>query len=274
MLYLNRIFEQQLKFKPMENSNSTKQFSKIDASGTDPNRYSNSYLEAEMPYYDRSSGESNTFGGLHINVSNWERIVMIAAGSYLLYRALSQKEKNIPEGIAGGTMLARGISGHCPAYAALNINGEASNQNVNIRESVTINKPVSEVYAFWRQLENLPSFMEHLEKVEELNNITSLWKAKGPAGIGSVSWKAQILMDEKNEMISWQSLPESTINNAGKVVFKEVGANKTEIDVTITYRAPLGKAGEAAAKLVNPLFENIVKNDIKNLKTHLEGTQK
>lgn len=257
----------------MDNSNSTtKPFSKIDASGTDPNRYSNSYLEAEMPYYEKSAGASNTFAGLEVNVSKWERIVMIAAGSYLLYRAFSQKEKNIPEGIAGGTMLARGISGHCPAYAAMALNDKTDNQNVNIRESVTINKPVSEVYSYWRNLENLPTFMKHLEKVEELDNITSLWKAKGPAGIGSISWKAQILMDEENEMISWHSLPESTINNAGKVVFKEVGTNKTQVDVTISYRAPLGKTGETAAKLVNPLFENIVKSDIQNLKSHLEGT--
>lgn len=245
--------------------------SKIDASGTDPNRYSTSYLNAKMPYYDKSAGSKSSITGLAVNVSKLERIVMIAAGSYLLYRALSQKEKNIPEGIAGGTMLARGISGHCPAYAALNINGKKDTQNVNIRESVTIDKPVSDVYAYWRQLENLPTFMNHLESVQELDNITSVWKAKGPAGIGSISWKAQILMDEKDQMISWQSLPESTINNAGKVVFKQIGENKTEIDVTISYRAPLGKPGETAAKLVNPIFENIVKSDIKNFKTHLES---
>ncbi len=256
----------------MDNSETTtKPFSKIDSSGTDPNRYANSYLEVETPYYKRSSGRTNSFTGLEVNVGKLERIVMIAAGAYLLYKALSKKEKNVKEGIAGGTMLARGISGYCPAYAAFSGDGKSTSQNVNIRESITINKPVNEVYSFWRKLENLPTFMEHLEKVEELDNITSAWKAKGPAGIGSLSWKAQILMDQKDQMISWQSLPDSTINNAGKVVFKEVGADKTELDVTISYQAPLGSPGEAAAKLLNPIFENIVKNDIQNLKNHLEG---
>ena len=255
----------------MDNSTITKQFSKIDSSGTDPNRYSNSYMEAETPYFNRSSGRTNSFTGLEVNVSKWERVAMIVAGSYLLYRALTKKDKSIPEGIAGGTMLARGISGYCPAYAAFGADQKSSNQTVNIRESITINKPVHEVYSFWRKLENLPTFMEHLEKVEELDNITSEWKANGPAGIGSLSWKAQILMDEKDQMISWQSLPDSTVNNAGKVVFKDLGGNKTSIDVTISYQAPLGKLGESAAKLLNPVFESIVKNDIQNLKNHLEG---
>ena len=255
----------------MDNSTSMKQFSKIDSSGTDPNRYSNSYMEAETPYFNRSSGRRNSFTGLEVNVSKLERIAMIVAGSYLLYRALSKKQKSISEGIAGGTMLARGISGYCPAYAAFSGDGKSNSQHVTIRESITINKPVGEVYSFWRKLENLPTFMEHLEKVEELDNITSEWKAKGPAGIGSLSWKAQILMDEKNHMISWQSLPESTINNSGRVIFKDLGSNKTCIDVNISYQAPLGKPGESAAKLLNPIFENIVKNDIQNLKNHLEG---
>lgn len=258
----------------MDNSTTAGQFSKIDSSGTDPNRYSTSYLAEETPYYNRSSGRTNSFTGLEVNVGKLERIIMIAAGAYLLYRAFSKKEKNIKEGIAGGTMMARGISGYCPVYATLSGDGKSNSQNVNIRESIVINKPVHEVYSYWRNLENLPTFMKHLEKVEELDNITSEWKAKGPGGIGSLSWKAQILMDEKDQMISWQSLPDSTINNAGKVVFKELGSNKTELDVTISYQAPLGKPGESAAKLLNPIFENIVQSDIQSLKNHLEDNNK
>ncbi len=249
-------------------------FSKIDASGTDPNRYTDSYLKEEMPYYSKSGGRKKSFvPGLEINISKWERIAMIAAGSYLLYRALSATRKNLPESIAGGTMLARGISGYCPMYAALKGNGKSKSSNVNIRTSMTVNRPVFEVYDYWRNLENLPTFMNHLDKVHEIDNITSEWRAKGPAGIGSVSWRAQILMEEENRMLSWQSLPDSTIHNAGKIVFKENGPNSTEIDVTISYHAPLGKAGEAAAKLLNPLFEGIVEDDIHSFKEFMEKEQ-
>lgn len=97
----------------------TKQnFSKYDVSGTDPNRYAAvSNIEEADTYLHE--GKKSIIPGLRVNVSTTERIIMIAAGSYLLYRALKKKDnKKVAEGITGGTMLFRGISGYCPAYDA------------------------------------------------------------------------------------------------------------------------------------------------------------
>ena len=247
--------------------------SKIDSSGTDPNRYGGYYSQQEaerLHAINKNDNRNSLIPGLETNVSTLERIFMVAAGSYLMYRAITGKKKNVAQGIAAGGMLARGISGYCPVYDVTNDHGgKLKSSNVNIRTAITINKPVAEVYAFWRKLENLPKFMKHLESVNQINNITSEWKAKGPAGIGSMSWKAQILMDEKDKMLSWHSLPESTVDNAGKVYFKDLGQS-TELDITISYHAPLGVAGETAAKWLNPLFERMVKTDIESLKTYLE----
>jgi uncharacterized membrane protein len=208
--------------------------------------------------------------GLEANISALERVLMVAAGGYLLYTGLTNKNKSVAQSIAGTTMLARGITGYCPVYDAMGKGGRMKSTNVNIRTSVSINKPVNHVYDFWRKLENLPKFMEHLETVEEKDKVTSHWTAKGPAGVGRIQWDAHILMDEPGKMLSWHSLPDSTIDNAGKVLFKDNGAGGTELDVTISYHAPLGVAGEAAARLLNPLFEKMVRNDIQNLKTYLE----
>jgi uncharacterized membrane protein len=112
--------------------------------------------------------------------------------------------------------------------------------------------------------------MTHLQSVEPINFTTSKWTAKGPAGIGKLSWNAEILKDGKDRLISWNSLPHSTIQNAGKVVFKPKG-NATEIDVTLSYHAPLGIAGQSAAKLLNPYFEKLVQADIMNFKSYLES---
>jgi uncharacterized membrane protein len=253
---------------------SKKPFSKIDASGTDPNRYASISNDEEAEHFRKTkdrSKEKSIIPGLEINVGKVERILMVAAGSYLLYKALSGKNKSVPQSIAGGTMLFRGISGYCPIYDAVEKSGKLKGSNVNIRTSITINKPPMEVYTFWRNLENLPLFMKHLESVTETDHLNSEWKAKGPGGIGQVSWKAQILMDERGKMLSWHSLPGSTIDNAGKVLFKDSGDGQTEVDVTLSYHAPLGIAGEAAAKLINPLFEKMVRRDIESLKAYLES---
>lgn len=251
----------------------TKSHSKLDNSGTDPNRYSSYYSDETAEALGKPKKSKSSILGIEPNVSTLERIVMITAGSYMLYKAFSGKNKSTALGVTGGTMLARGISGYCPVYDYTEKHGLLKSSNVNIRTTVTIHRPVSEVYAFWRKFENLPKFMKHLESVKEIDAITSEWKAKGPGGIGSLSWNAEILMDEKDRLLSWHSLPDATVSNAGKVYFRDIANNSTELDVTISYHAPLGIAGEAAAKLLNPMFEKMVISDIENLKSFLETGQ-
>lgn len=204
------------------------------------------------------------------NVSTLERIAMITSGGYLLYKGLSQENKSVVKIGSGGAMLLRGISGYCPVYDAVDHLKNDKASNINIRISSIINKPVNEVYTFWRDFENLPKFMTHIQSVKALSYTTSKWTVNGPAGIGILSWKAEIIKDEKDRLISWNSLPDSSVKNAGKVVFRPSG-NSTEIIVTISYHAPLGIAGEGAAKLLNPFFEKLVKEDLMNLKTYLES---
>lgn len=204
------------------------------------------------------------------NVSTLERIIMVTSGAYLLYNGLKQKEKDLTKSSLGGGMLLRGISGYCPVYDAVDHLKNDKTQNVNIRLSSFINKPVSEVYTFWRNLENLPKFMNHLESVKTIDSTISEWTAKGPAGIGTLTWKAEIVKDEKEKLLSWHSIADASIENAGKVVFKSKGIG-TELDITISYHAPLGIAGEKAARLINPFFEKIVRDDVQNLKSYLES---
>ena len=98
-------------------------FSKYDISGTDPNRYASvSNIDEADTYLNK--GKKSIIPGLRINVSTPERILMVGIGAYLLYRAYKKKsKKGITEGISGGTMLFRGISGYCPAYDAITKSG-------------------------------------------------------------------------------------------------------------------------------------------------------
>lgn len=208
---------------------------------------------------------------LKTNVSTLERIAMITSGGYLLYKGLSAENKSVAKIGGGGAMLLRGLSGYCPVYDAVDHLKNEKASNVNIRISSIVNKPVSEVYSFWRDFENLPKFMTHIESVKPLSYTISKWTAKGPAGIGKLRWKAEIVKDEKDKLISWNSLPESSIQNAGKVIFKPTENSGTEIIVTISYHAPLGITGEGAAKLLNPYFEKLVEEDLMNFKTYMES---
>lgn len=214
-------------------------------------------------------------GTSSVNVGDAERIISTLGGAALTVMALRDLRSagGISMLLAGGFLLTRGISGYCAINQALGRNtARKAGSPVEVNTSVTLNRPASEVYAFWRRLENLPRFMRHLEKVEEIDETRSRWTAKGPAGVGSVTWEAEIVEDHQNEFISWRSLPGSTIDNAGHVRFRETPGG-SEVKVQMTYRLPAGDVGGVAAKLFGPMAEKMMRDDIHDLRKVLEERQ-
>jgi uncharacterized membrane protein len=209
---------------------------------------------------------------LSINVDVPERIASVLAGSLLLGNAIGKGKFGLLRMALGGFLLYRGATGHCPGYSALGKEHIPDPiKNINIRTTIAVNRPRQVVYDFWRKLENLPLFMEHLEKVEEKDDRTSHWEAKVPGGLGTISWDAVIVEEREGSFIGWNSLPGATVENAGKVEFREIGDGWTEIYAVITYRAPLGAVGQGVSALLNPVFEKLVRSDIKNFKQFVEG---
>lgn len=211
-----------------------------------------------------------------INVGWNERVVSAALGAFLLSSGLNNLTKNPLGGLVktalGGVLLYRGASGHCPFYSSIGkTKGVSHTSAINIRTSLIVNKPKDEVYAFWRKLENLPLFMKHLTSVTEIDAKHSHWEAMIPGNIGKIKWNAEIVKEEPGHLIGWQSIPNSTINNAGKVVFTEaLGGQGTEVEVVIIYHAPAGEIGSGIAKLVNPVFEKLIRQDIIDFKEYIE----
>jgi len=204
-----------------------------------------------------------------INVDVPERIISLAAGTMLLLNGI--RKGGLIRAALGGYLLYRGATGHCPGYSMLGKRHLPDPvKNINIRTTVAVNKPRHEVYAFWRKLENLPRFMEHLETVKEINDRNSHWEARIPGGLGTISWDAVIVEEREDAHIGWNSLPGATVENAGKVEFRDLGDGWTELHVVITYRAPLGAAGQGISALLNPVFEKMIRSDIKNFKLFVE----
>lgn len=199
-----------------------------------------------------------------------ERLLSILGGSYLMFKALSNKKKSFMKATSGGYLLYRGATGHCPISNAIGRSEVDELGDINIITSLTINKPRSEVYEFWRKLENLPLVMNHLERVTILDEKYSEWEAKIPGGMGSITWKSEIVEDEPGVRLGWQSVPDSTIENTGNINFRDAGKFGTEVRAVIAYRAPFGSPGEGVAKLMNPVFKEMVRDDIKNFKKYLE----
>jgi uncharacterized membrane protein len=145
-----------------------------------------------------------------------------------------------------------------------------SNRGIHVVRAISINRPRSEVYDFWRNFENLPQFMEHLEAVRVTEERRSHWKAKAPAG-SSVEWDAEIIDDRPGELIAWRSLPDSEVPNTGSVRFRDAPGNRgTEVVVELRYQPPGGKISAAIAKLFGEEPGQQVASDLRRLKQVLE----
>jgi uncharacterized membrane protein len=133
-----------------------------------------------------------------------------------------------------------------------------------------VNRPVSEVYSFWHDFQNLPRFMTHLESVQVLGPRRSHWVAVGPAGI-RVEWDAETVEDRPNELIAWRSLPGSDVETSGWVRFKPAPGNRgTEVVVEMRYDPPGGVIGATMAKLFGEAPEQIVTRDLIAFKNVME----
>ena len=146
----------------------------------------------------------------------------------------------------------------------------ADRGSVKIERVTTINKPVHEVYQFWRRFENFPRFMRHLESVEMLGGGRSRWRAKAPAGM-TVEWEAEVLEDRDNEWIAWRSLPGSQIENSGSVRFSPApGARGTELRVQLQYNPPAGTLGRGVAWLFGKEPDQQIHDDLHRFKQLME----
>ena len=142
--------------------------------------------------------------------------------------------------------------------------------SVSSRTAITVNRPPEEVYAYWRDLSNLPRFMDHLQEVRPLDGGRSHWVAKAPAGT-SVEWDAEIVEEAQNQVIAWRSVEGATVPNAGTVRFAPAPAQQgTEILVEIEYSLPAGRIGAAVARLFGEEPEQQMRDDLRRFKQVLE----
>ncbi|HKU20279.1 MAG TPA: SRPBCC family protein [Terriglobales bacterium] len=201
----------------------------------------------------------------HVNqrkrVSKALRVPMIAGGAALA--ALGIKRRSLlGAGMAagGGLLIYRGITAR----------GGWPSTLICVRKSITIDRPAEELYRFWREFENLPRFMRHLQSVRSSGGHL-VWVTSGPLG-KNFSWEAEIVEERENELISWRSLPGSQIENQGAVRFEAAPEGRgTEVRVELLYRPPAGRVGAAFAMLFGEEPEQQIREDLRRFKQLMEA---
>ena len=140
--------------------------------------------------------------------------------------------------------------------------------STTVGRAVTINRPVAEVWAFYRDLGNAPLYMDEVERVDVTNPKRPHWVAHGIGG-RIVEWDAEITEEEPEQVLAWQAV-DASYANAGRATFKAVAGRGTVVTLTLTYDPPGGTVGKLVAKLFqrDPAIQ--ARRNLRRLKQLLE----
>lgn len=191
---------------------------------------------------------------------------LIGGGALVLYGLSRRSLRGTLMALAGGGLVYHGVGGKTGVQDATGMN-----QNMIVEKTVTINKSPEELYRYWHNFENLPTFMKHLKSVRVLDEKRSHWIANAPMD-NSVEWDAEIINDQENHLIAWTSLEGADVDNSGFVRFQPAPAGRgTEVKVVIEYNPPGGFVGSAIAKLFGEEPEQQVGDDLRRFKQLMEA---
>ena len=201
-----------------------------------------------MTSYDRAARMAGTAAGVGLALG------AAALGAYLTTRKDKEKAKGRH-------------SDDAPGFTARRTFGKYD----VIGRTVTIRRPRAELFAFWRDFQNLAQVMENVERIQPTGaDGRAVWTIKAPAG-RTVDVETEIVREVENELIAWRSVEGSDIETEGRVTFVDApGERGTRVGLIVAYDPPAGEFGRAVAKLLMREPEVQARHDLKRFKMLME----
>lgn len=200
---------------------------------------------------------------------NWSpatRLLSSVGGSLLTLYGLTRRGVAKPVlSTAGLVLTARGMT-NLDTRSLLGLSG--GENGIRVNKAINIFAPIDEVYQFWRNFENFPLFMNHVKEIDTQGDVSN-WQVAGPAG-STVEFQSRVTQDIPNDLIAWETLPDSQVRSAGFVRFDENRDGSTRVTVQMNYIPPAGVAGHAVAQLFGVDPRQAMHEDLIRLKTLLE----
>jgi len=205
-------------------------------------------------------------------ISDKERWGSLITGGALVLAGLSQRSlRGALLAIAGGGLAYHGATGQKSLKDTVS-DAVGLDQRIRVEKTVTIlTKTPEELYRFWHNFENLPTFMKHVKSIRVIDEKRSHWVANAPMG-NSVEWDAEIITDQENRLIAWASVEGADIEHSGFVRFTPAPPGRgTEVKVVIEYQPPAGAVGATIAKLFGEEPEQQIGDELRRFKMLMEA---
>jgi uncharacterized membrane protein len=206
------------------------------------------------------------------DVSDKERWGSLISGGAMVLMGLSQRSlRGALLALAGGSLAYHGAKGQKSLKETV-IDAAGLEKSIQVEKTVTIlTKTPEELYHFWRNFENLPTFMKHIQSIRVIDDKRSHWVATAPLG-NTLEWDAEIITEQENQLIAWASAEDADVNHSGFVRFKPATQGRgTEVKVVMEYQPPAGVVGSAIAKLFGEEPEQQIGDELRRFKMLMEA---
>lgn len=137
-----------------------------------------------------------------------------------------------------------------------------------IEASVTIQRPVEEVFRFYQDFKNLPRFLGDVWDIEQIGPATSRWVIQGPLGIRA-NWTMKVTQERINELICYETATPPLPRTSWEIHFAP-GSEAGETEVREEMKVPLGRLGRAALALMGKFPTEEVTANLHRLKQVME----
>lgn len=166
--------------------------------------------------------------------------------------------------MAAGTLIG--------AIGARRLRGRTAMHPSGTSRSVTVLASRGEAYRVWRDFSNLPRFMQHIDRVEDLGGGRHRWRLRLGRNLPPIEWETQIVDEREGELVAWRSADDGAVETQGRIELVDApGSRGTEVHATITYSVRPGRAiGTAAGRMLEPLVAHEVKEDLRRFKQLVE----
>jgi uncharacterized membrane protein len=208
------------------------------------------------------------YGWLQTKWSPTVRLLSGVAGTGLALHGAARRDLvGLVTGLSGARLLARGAT-NLDLGSLLGLGRRRP--AVTVRKSLNVQPPPTQVYEFWNAIERFPSFMANIREVRDLGGGRSRWTVAGVAG-APVEWEAVVTQRVPNRELAWETVPGSTVEHSGRVLFLPNASGGTRIDVYLSYAPPGGAIGHSIAWLFGADPKAEINADLARMKTLLEG---
>jgi uncharacterized membrane protein len=151
------------------------------------------------------------------------------------------------------------------------VSGVAAPTDLYFESSIATGKTPEECYRFWRDIANLPRFMDSVQSVQVLDGRRFHWVAKG-SGERPLEWDCEITEDRPGAALAWRTLNGAEVPNAGSVIFEPLPQGRgTIVRLSIHYSPLDGRLTAALAKLLHLDPQARVHEELRRFKQLIES---